>query len=192
MNYSSAALDLQLLNYKRVGLLGGSFNSAHVGHLEMSKYALRELKLDYVIWLVASQNPLKAPYKMSLEERATYAKQVATDPRIIVPSLEEDIKSPYTYDTLLYLRKTFPTTHFTWLMGADCLEQFHLWEHFDEFTKIVDVAIFNRKGADNYINSTIGGRALQKESLKNNQFRVILCNNDLVDISSTEIRKGMK
>jgi nicotinate-nucleotide adenylyltransferase len=179
-------------NERRVGLLGGSFNPAHIGHLEISKYALRELNIDYVLWLVTSQNPLKPPYKMSLVERANYALQIADDPRILISRLEEEIKGTCTYDTLLYLRKNFPKTNFTWLMGADCLAQFHLWEHFDQFTKIVNIAIFNRKGASEYLESTVAGKMLQKESLKNNQFRVIFCHNELVDISSTEIRAGIK
>ena len=192
MNYNRNPADLQLLNHKKVGLLGGSFNPAHIGHLKMSQYALQELGLDYVIWLVVPQNPLKPPYGMSLEERANYASRVANHERIIISTLEEDIKSTCTYDTLLYLHKTYPDIEFTWLMGADCLDHFHEWEYFDKFTQLVNIAIFSRRGSETYSASTIAGRMLQKESLKNNQFRVIFCDNELVDISSTEIRKGRK
>lgn len=158
----------------------------------MSKYALDKLGLDLVIWLVVPQNPLKSSYKTSLQERARYAAEVAKDERILVSTLEEDIKSQNTYNTLVYLRKTFPSTEFTWLMGADCLARFHEWENFDKFTNLVNIAIFNRKGSEDYQTSTIAGRVLQKESLKNNQFHVLFCDNKLVDISSTEIRAGTK
>lgn len=194
MNYNHNKLSLQLLNNKKVGLLGGSFNPAHAGHLAMSKYALHKLELDYIIWLVVPQNPLKPPYKMTLEERASYAAKVADHERIIISTLEQEIESKNTYDTLIYLRKAFPDTEFTWLMGADCLAQFHEWEEFDQFANLVNIAIFNRKGCENYnyTTSTIGGRMLHKESLKNNGFRVLFCDNELVDISSTEIRAGIK
>ncbi len=192
MHSNQKALDLQLLNRKKVGLLGGSFNPAHTGHLEMSKYAIDKLGLDHVIWLVTPQNPLKPPYAKTLEERAEYAAEVANKAPIIVSIIEKDIKSTCTYDTLLYFRKSFPETEFTWLMGGDCLGQLHLWEHFDEFTNLMNIAIFNRTSTSGYVESTIGGKFLKKESLKNNQFRVIFCDNKLVDISSTEIRSGIK
>lgn len=191
MNYNPKKLNLQLLNNKNIGLLGGSFNPAHTGHLEMSKYALHKLSLDLIIWLVVPQNPLKPPYEMSLEERASYAAKVADHERIVVSTLEDEIKSRNTYDTLVYLRKTYHDTKFTWLMGADCLERFHEWENFDKFTNLVNVAIFNRKGCAKYLTSTVAGRSLKKESLKNNQFHVLFCDNELVDISSTEIRASI-
>ena len=170
---------------KKVGLLGGSFNPAHEGHLAIAQKAL-EMGLDYVIWLVVPQNPLKPPYEMSLEERVKSAEGVCRlalnchpglDPgssvltnnailkelgphfrgddeecrddnvdRIIISSLEEEIHSANTYDTLTYLTKHFPDTKFVWLMGVDCLDQFHLWENYDKFTNLVDIIIFNRPG----------------------------------------------
>jgi len=192
MYSNQKTLSLQLLNHKKVGLLGGSFNPAHIGHLTISKYALTELGLDYVIWLVTPQNPLKPPYEQGMEERADYASKVANHPNIIISTIEQDIKSPCTYYTLTYLHKNFPETEFTWLMGVDCLATFHLWENFDEFIDLVNIAIFDRKGCSDYITSTPAGRLLQKESLKNGKFRVVFCKNELTDISSTEIRQGTK
>lgn len=192
MNYNHKQLNLQLLNDKRVGLLGGSFNPAHAGHLAMSEYSIDNLNLDLVIWLVVPQNPLKPSYAKSLEERELYANVIANHEKILVSTLEEEIKSKNTYDTLVYLHNACPNTQFTWLMGADCLAKFHEWENYDKFTKLVNIAIFNRRGSEEYKATTIAERMLQKESLKNNGSRVFFCDNELVDISSTEIRAGMK
>ena len=65
----------------RIGLLGGSFDPAHDGHLYISRIALKALKLDYVWWLVSPGNPLK-PMPDSLPVRLTRARNVARDRRV--------------------------------------------------------------------------------------------------------------
>ena len=73
----------------RIGLLGGSFDPAHGGHLYVSKIALRALKLDYVWWLVSPQNPLKSEAGMApLRERMARAARTARHPRIRVTDID--------------------------------------------------------------------------------------------------------
>ncbi|MES2214441.1 MAG: hypothetical protein V4485_00265 [Pseudomonadota bacterium] len=172
---------------KKIGLFGGSFNPAHIGHLEISKYAIDELGMDYAIWLVAEQNPLKPPYEHDLQSRAAFASKLAEHNRILVSIMESEIKSKCTYDTLLFFIQNFPKLDFTWLMGADCLFNFHLWENFDKFTDIVDIAIFNRSNSEDP-KKTIAG----KELLKKRKHHVVFCNNEQIDISSTSIRAANK
>ncbi len=137
--------DKQSWKGKRIGLLGGSFNPAHAGHLEISLCALSKLGLDAVWWLVSPQNPLKSVQDMaSLDERMVGAEKMATDPRIHVSDLEKQLATSYTVDFLNKITKLAPDTCFIWLMGADNLAQFSKWKDWKEIGKIVAFAIFDR------------------------------------------------
>ena len=104
----------------RVGLLGGSFNPAHEGHLAISLAALRAFGLDQVWWLVSPQNPLKPARGMaSLGQRMAAARAVARHPRIKVSDLERRLGTRYTIDTVRRLLQQPRTARFVWLMGAE-------------------------------------------------------------------------
>jgi nicotinate-nucleotide adenylyltransferase len=130
---------------RRVGLLGGSFNPAHGGHLHISRMALRLLDLDEVWWLVSPQNPLKAASGMApLEVRLADARRAARDPRIKVTDLETRLGTRYTADTVTELKKRFPRARFVWLMGADNLRQLRRWERWGAIFRAVPIAVFAR------------------------------------------------
>jgi len=129
----------------RVGLLGGSFNPAHAGHLELSRLAIRKLELDQVWWLVSPQNPLKSEQGMApLQKRIADAEKVADDARINVTGIEAELGTRYTADTLVALKETFPTARYVWLMGADNLVQIHKWRDWSRIFHTVPVAVFAR------------------------------------------------
>jgi len=133
--------------HRRIGLLGGSFNPAHGGHLHISALALKLLDLDQVWWLVSPQNPLKpvdgmAPFAVRLEGARRIAK---ADRRILITDLESRLgPSRYTADTLKALRRRFPRLRFVWLMGGDNLVQIPKWERWPEIFRTVPIAVFNR------------------------------------------------
>jgi len=134
---------------QRVGLLGGSFNPAHAGHLYISIEALKRLKLDAVWWLVSPQNPLKSSKGMaSLNVRLLSAHKVALHPRISVTALEEQIGTRYTIDTVLRIKQKFPSTRFVWLMGSDNLLQIPRWRHWNQIFNTVSIAVFARESYD--------------------------------------------
>jgi nicotinate-nucleotide adenylyltransferase len=133
--------------HRRIGLLGGSFNPAHRGHLHLSLTALKRLDLDEVWWLVSPQNPLKpvvgmAPFAVRLDQ----ARQVAVGHRRIrVTDLENRLGSArYTVDTLKTLRRRFPQLRFVWLMGGDNLIQIRHWQRWTEIFRMVPIAVFDR------------------------------------------------
>jgi len=131
----------------RIGLLGGSFNPAHAAHRHISLTALKRLGLDQVWWLVTPGNPLKAGAKQpSLENRVAAAREVAHHPRIVVTGFEGARKSPYTVDTLKFLKQRFPGVHFVWLMGADNLAELHHWRDWPALFRLVPIAVFDRPG----------------------------------------------
>lgn len=131
----------------RIGLLGGSFNPAHEGHLHVSEVALKRLGLDYVWWLVTPQNPLKPAHGMApLSERVANARLVARRPRIVVMDIEHDFKTHYSFDTLRALQKRFPQLRFTWLMGSDNLQIFRRWHRWADIARRVPIAVIQRPG----------------------------------------------
>jgi len=132
-------------NARRIGLLGGSFNPAHAGHLHISREALKRLKLDEVWWLVSPQNPLKNSDELAdYATRFTLAEAMASHPRIKVLDLEKRHHLNYTIDTLRFLNNRHRGTQFVWLMGADNLAGFHRWRNWRSIAKLLPIAVLDR------------------------------------------------
>ena len=144
----------------KIGLLGGSFNPAHEGHLEISQGALARLGLDEVWWLVSPQNPLKPSAGMApLEARLAGARRLAKHPRIRPTDIERVLGTHYTADTLRALRTRFSRTSFLWLMGGDNLVQLTYWKDWESIFKLVVVAVFDRP---TYALRARGGKAARR------------------------------
>lgn len=131
----------------KVGLLGGSFNPPHEGHLLISKIALRRLGLDRVWWLFSPGNPLKDNAPADMAMRSAEARKLVSDPRIILTDIESALNTRYTADTLRALTSRYTGTHFVWLMGEDNLAQFHQWEDWRGIAEMVPIAVFSRPGS---------------------------------------------
>jgi nicotinate-nucleotide adenylyltransferase len=145
----------------RIGLLGGSFNPAHEGHLHISRLALQRLGLDYVWWLVSPQNPLKPERGMApLAERLRGAVITARrHPRIRVSAIEARLGTRYTADTLAALRRHFPATRFVWLMGADNLAQMPRWRRWSRIFHLAAIVVFARGP---YVMKALAGAAAKR------------------------------
>ena len=142
---------------RRVGLLGGSFNPAHSGHVHISLEALKRLHLTEVWWLVSPQNPLKPAKGMaSFKQRLTQARLGIRHPRIKVSDLEMRINTRYSVDTLKKLRQRFRGTRFVWIIGADNLVQMSHWRHWRQIFQQVPVAVFDRA---TYAHAALASRA---------------------------------
>ena len=130
-----------------IGLLGGSFNPAHEGHIHASELALKQLQLDYVWWLVAAQNPLKAVRGMAaFETRLARARDFARHPRIMVTGIEAALGTRFTVDSLRALKRRFPQADFVWLMGSDNLVQLPRWRDWQGIFAAMPVAVVARPG----------------------------------------------
>jgi len=129
-------------------LFGGSFNPPHRGHLYASELALRQLKLDFVWWLVSPQNPLKASEEMaSFGARISAATKFVRNPRILVSDIEAQLHTRFTVDTLLALTRRFPQIHFVWLMGSDNLVQLPRWRQWQRIFALMPIAVIARPGS---------------------------------------------
>ncbi|MCL4111674.1 UNVERIFIED_CONTAM: hypothetical protein GTU68_023630 [Idotea baltica] len=131
---------------QRIGLLGGSFDPAHEGHLHISVEALKRFDLDQIWWLVSPGNPLKTRGPAPLARRVKVAGNVAKHPRIMVTDIEAQLGTRYTHATLSALIGLCPQAHFVWLMGADNLASFHLWENWRSIMQTVPIGVLARPG----------------------------------------------
>jgi nicotinate-nucleotide adenylyltransferase len=131
----------------RVGLYGGSFNPAHVGHAHVAQVALTRLGLDRLIWLVSPQNPLKSGHAPAdLAERVAGARALAQGPAMIVSDIEARLGFRYTIDIVRLMRARYPGVKFVWVMGADSLAGFHRWRGWADILRLVPVCVVARPG----------------------------------------------
>ena len=129
-----------------VGLLGGSFDPPHAGHVHLTREALKRLGLDQVWWLVSPGNPLKRNPPAPLPQRMAAARALMRHPRVTVTDLEAGFGTRATIDTLTALQRAYPRLRFVWLMGADNLAGFHRWERWPDILNSVPVAVLARPG----------------------------------------------
>ncbi|RMF41180.1 MAG: nicotinate-nucleotide adenylyltransferase [Alphaproteobacteria bacterium] len=131
----------------KVGLLGGSFDPPHEGHIHITRRALKAFALDRIWWLVSPGNPLKARGPAALERRIAAARALIDHPRVTVTGIEARLGTRYTAQTLARLRQRYAGVHFLWLMGADNLAQFHRWQRWQEIMQTVPIGVLARPGA---------------------------------------------
>ncbi len=131
----------------KVGLLGGSFDPPHEGHVHITRWALRRLGLDRVWWLVSPGNPLKANGPAPIADRVAASRALMRHPRVEITDVEARLGARYTADTLRALRARYPGVRFVWLMGSDNLATFHRWDNWQEIAQTTPLAVLARPHA---------------------------------------------
>ena len=131
----------------KIGILGGTFDPAHKGHIAISKEAIRSYKISKVIWAVTKKNPFKKKSYMTLKERIIYARVInKNNPRIKVNYYEDKIKSSRTINLINYIKKNNKNSQLFFLMGADNLINFHKWHKWKLISKKCIILVFDRNG----------------------------------------------
>lgn len=131
----------------RVGVMGGTFNPPHAGHVLISEAALARLRLDQLWWVVTPGNPLKEISRLPpLDDRMAACRAMVTDRRIKITGFEADLGTPYTAATLAFLTRRFSKVRFVWIMGADNLAGFHRWQQWREIMRMMPVVVVDRPG----------------------------------------------
>lgn len=129
----------------RVGVLGGSFNPAHDGHRHVANLARRRFVLDQVWLMVSPGNPLKPARGMApFAERLASAEAIADGRRVVATGIEQAIGTRHTWATLGRLHRLFPRVDFVWLMGADNLEDFARWQHWNRIVSKTALGVLPR------------------------------------------------
>ena len=132
----------------RIGLLGGSFDPPHEGHLHVTREALRRLRLHAVWWIVSPGNPLKEAPEAPFHCRVRAARRlIGSQRRIAVSDFEARLGTRYTVDTLSRLLRRAPACRYVWIMGADNLASLHKWKAWAELVSRLPIAVLPRPGA---------------------------------------------
>lgn len=132
---------------QRIGVMGGSFNPPHEGHLIVARTALKRLQLDWLWWLVTPGNPLKTHDDLApLDARMSAIRSMTSDPRMVLTSFEDQLGTPYTAATLSFLKLRYRSARFVWVMGADNLATFHRWQRWRDVATTMPFAVVDRPG----------------------------------------------
>ena len=166
----------------KVGILGGTFDPAHKGHLEISKQAKKLLNLKNVIWAITKQNPFKDISKSNLKNRIQFAKKlIAKNDYIKIRFYEEKISSNRTIDLINYLKKD-KKYELYFIMGADNLINFHKWHKWKSIVKKCNLLVFDRQGYKAKSLKSVTYNGVNKKRLSFIKFKKI-------NISSSQLRK---
>ena len=169
--------------FKKIGILGGTFDPPHKGHLYISKIALKKIKLDNLIWVVTKKNPLKKKPYLSLKARINLSKKLTKkEKKIHVKFYENKIKSVNTLKLLKYIKNRNQNAALFFLLGADNLIKFHKWKNWEKIPNFAKLVIFRRKNFSTTSNKVIALKKLKKTDL-------IHIKSKLINISSSLIRK---
>ena len=166
----------------KVGILGGTFDPAHKGHLEISKQTKKLLNLKNVIWAITKQNPFKDVSKSNLKNRIQFAKKlIAKNDFIKIRFYEEKISSNRTIDLINYLKKN-KKYELYFIMGADNLINFHKWHKWKSIVKKCNLLVFDRQGYKAKSLKSVTYNGVNKKRLSFIKFKK-------VNISSSQLRK---
>ena len=198
---------------KKIGILGGTFDPPHIGHLKLATHFAKLLQLDELL-LIPSGEPWQknsgitpTPVRLQLTEaagidlaRAFLYLNIPT--QIGIDRMEIDRAGPsYAIDTVTALRERFGSeASLTWLMGADSLISLPTWNSWEELIRQVNFVVASRPNHDLDAEISPEVRALLADhqiqdphALENSPYGLIYIDNKLsINLSSTELRKRLK
>tara|TARA_B110000211_G_scaffold124953_1_gene143997 strand:- start:179 stop:736 length:558 start_codon:yes stop_codon:yes gene_type:complete len=167
---------------KRIGILGGSFDPPHHGHLEISKLAIKKLFLDQVYWCVTKKNPFKNKAFFSLPERIKKSKIITNKiKKIKIKFFEDKIKSINTVDLISYLKNKNKKNIFFLIIGSDSLIKFHKWKNWKILPELTKIVVFSRKDYDKKAKKSVTMKQIKK---------ITFIKHRPINISSTQIKQN--
>ena len=166
----------------KIGILGGTFDPAHEGHLAISQEAKKKFKLKYIIWAITKKNPFKNQSSLSLSKRINFAKKFISSTQYIkIKFYEDKINSNRTIDLINYLTKD-KRLELNFIMGADNLINFHKWHKWKSISQKCNILVFDRHGYKAKSLKSITFKQVSKKHLTFVKFKK-------VNISSSQLRK---
>jgi nicotinate-nucleotide adenylyltransferase len=166
----------------KIGILGGTFDPAHKGHLEISIQAKKRFKLKSIVWAITKQNPFKDESKSNLKSRMQFAKKIIGKNNYIkVKFYEKKIDSNRTIDLIKHLSKE-KKNELYFIMGADNLINFHKWYKWKSIIKKCNILVFDRQGYKAKSLKSVTFNGVNKKNLTFINFKKI-------NISSSQLRK---
>ena len=173
---------------ERIGIMGGSFDPIHQGHIRMAQCALESLRLDKVLML-PSGNPPHKPDITPAEHRYRMVCAACAGLDGLEPCREEVDRTGviYTVDTLSILHEKYPKADLFYIIGADTLMELHKWRMFEKVLTLCTFLVCPRSW--NYTPKQLDEERKRLTAL-GGQF--ILLDMEVVDVSSTEVRKAIR
>lgn len=175
---------------KKVGIIGGTFNPIHLGHLILAEQAYDEYKLDEILFIPTGISHFKDPsIVLDKKKRITMTGGAIDDnPHFALSTIETDRPgNSYTYETLEELTRINPDTEYYLIIGADSLFQMEQWKNPDIIMKDAIILVSVRKGQSL---EELQNKANELMDKYKADIRVLTC--PYIDISSTEIRARIK
>ena len=169
-------------NLINIGVLGGSFDPPHKGHLYVSEKSLKIFKLKKVIWAITKKNPLKKNPFFSFELRKKLCRKIIKGhKKIHLKYYEEKLRSRTSISLIKFLNKKKKYKIF-FIIGSDNLLNFHKWKSYKGLLKMTKLVVFSRKGFDTKAKKSVIIKHLKTKNIK-------ILNNKKIDISSTQLRE---
>ena len=166
----------------KIGILGGTFDPAHKGHLKISVQAKKRFELKNIVWAITKKNPFKNKSRTSLKNRTQFAKKlIGKNAYIKVKFYEDKIVSNRTIDLIKYLNKS-KKFEIYFIMGADNLINFHKWYKWKTIIKECNILVFDRQGYKAKSLKSVTFNGINKKNLTFVNFKK-------VNISSSQLRK---
>ena len=168
-------------NFINIGVLGGSFDPPHKGHLYVSEKSLKIFKLKKVIWAITKKNPLKKKPFFSFELRKKLCRKMIKDhKKIHLKHYEKKLKSRTSISLIKFLNKKKRYKIF-FIIGSDNLLNFHKWKSYKDLLKMTKLVVFSRKGFDTKAKKSVIIKHLKSKNIK-------FLKNAQIDVSSTQLR----
>jgi len=172
----------------RLGILGGTFNPVHLGHLMMAQDALERFRLDRVIFMPCARPPHKAARDLApdADRLAMLRRAVRGDPRFTVSDLEIRRGGiSYTIDTIKALQRNHPRARLHFIIGSDSLFELHAWREVGELLRRCVFIALERPG---YSLARMTARRLRLPEPWPRRLARTVFRGHVMEISSTEIR----
>ena len=166
-----------------IGILGGSFDPPHVGHLKISSLSIKKLRSSKLYWIITKKNPFKKKPFFTLDERILKCKNLTKrNSKIKIQYLEKELKSTRSIKIVNFFKKNKKNKKVYLIIGSDNLLNFHKWDSWKKILKMCELVVFSRKGFDKKAQKSIIVRYLKNKN-------IIFIKNKKIDISSTKLRK---
>lgn len=171
----------------KIGILGGTFNPIHIGHIKLAEAAYEALKLDKILIMPTGISYLKASQEILPGETRAEIVKLSIDKYSFLEYSDIEVKregNTYTYETLLELKKIYPSDELYFIIGADTLYSMEKWKNPETIFENCNIAAMIR---DNYSYEEM----ILKISELSDKYKasITLLNAPKFDISSSEIRK---
>lgn len=170
------------IKINKLGILGGSFDPPHDGHIKISIEARKLYKLDNIIWAITNKNPFKKKCKFTLKKRIYLSKKISLKKKYInIKYFEKELRSNKTVKLINLLKKRFNNSELFFIIGADNLINFHKWYKWKEICKKSKILVFDRNGYKAKSLNSVAFRDMGKKTFD-------FINFNKVNISSSKLR----